>query len=106
MDRLKHTLQTAMSGYSGNGYHETSYLLMSSGENVFAILSVGEENGHQFAETTLAARLINDHILIEKDTNDKPLVDALVQAGIPRQQIVLAYAGETITNTQADHEVT
>jgi hypothetical protein len=27
---------------------------------------------------------------------NKKLVDALVQAGIPRQQIILAYAGESI----------
>jgi vancomycin permeability regulator SanA len=26
---------------------------------------------------------------------NKPLVDALVAAGIPRQQIVLSYAGES-----------
>ena len=36
------------------------------------------------------------HIVIERDVNDKPLVDALLQAGIPRKQIVLAYAGEPV----------
>ncbi len=33
-------------------------------------------------------------IRIEYDVNGKPLIDALVSAGIPLNQIVLAYAGE------------
>jgi hypothetical protein len=31
--------------------------------------------------------------------NNKPLIDALVQAGIPRAQIILAYAGENAPET-------
>ena len=41
-------------------------------------------------------RLLEDHIIIERDVNDKSLVDALLQANIPRSQIVLAYAGEPV----------
>jgi hypothetical protein len=44
----------------------------------------------------LLVRLVHDHIVIERDINSKPLVDALMQAGIPRERIVLAYAGEPI----------
>ena len=33
---------------------------------------------------------------IEREGNDKPLVDTLLQARIPRQQIVQAYAGEPV----------
>jgi hypothetical protein len=39
-------------------------------------------------------RIIDNHIIIDHDANNKSLVDALEQAGIPREQIVLAYAGE------------
>ena len=49
-----------------------------------------------FADASLIARIVDDCIIIEHDQNDKPLVDALVQAGIPRAQIILAYAGEPI----------
>ncbi len=42
------------------------------------------------------ARLWAGHIVIEVDNTDKPLMDALVQQGVPREQIVLAYAGETL----------
>ena len=39
---------------------------------------------------------LGDTIVVECGLNDKPLVDALVQAGVPREQIVLVYAGESI----------
>lgn len=32
--------------------------------------------------------------------HNKPLVEALVQAGIPREKIVLAYAGEPVPQEQ------
>lgn len=44
----------------------------------------------------LLVRLVNDHIIVEHDGNDKMLIDALLQAGIPRESIILAYAGESI----------
>ena len=35
-------------------------------------------------------------IIIDRDINNKPLIDALVQAGVPRTQIILAYMGEPV----------
>ncbi len=52
-------------------------------------------------ERRLVARVAGDRIIIERDVNDKPLVDALVQAGVPRHSIVLAYAGESVTDSSA-----
>jgi len=46
------------------------------------------------------ARGENDKVVIEEDLTDKPLVDALIQAGIPREQIVLAYAGDKLEEPQ------
>ncbi len=63
---------------------------------MFTIVSVGEVRDRRIVDMGLVVRLINDKIVIERDVNDKPLVDALVQAGIPRQQIILAYAGEPL----------
>ena len=36
-----------------------------------------------------------ERVLVEIDTTDRPLDEALIAAGIPRSQIVLSYAGET-----------
>ena len=45
---------------------------------------------------SLLVRILPGVVVIERDQNDKPLVDALVQAGIPREKIILAYAGEPV----------
>lgn len=47
------------------------------------------------------AHIQGDKIIIDLDINDKMLVDALLQAGVPRDQIVLAYAGESIPEMDA-----
>ena len=73
-----------------------SYLTQSADSKVFSVVDVLPINGKHQADTGLVVRLAGDLIIIEHDMNNKPLVDALVQAGIPRQQIVLAYAGEPV----------
>jgi len=50
----------------------------------------------RFARMGLLVRLVRNRIIIEHDMNDKILLDALLQAGIPREMIILAYAGEPV----------
>lgn len=96
MDRLKETLHEVMSGYAGRALNGYSYLTVNETQHMYTIVSIGEARGKRIVDTGLVARLAGDKIIIEHDVNDKPLVDALVQAGVPRQQIVLAYAGEKV----------
>jgi KaiC/GvpD/RAD55 family RecA-like ATPase len=39
-------------------------------------------------------------VIIEEDRTDRPLVDELIAAGIPRERIVLAYIGEAPPATE------
>ncbi len=41
-------------------------------------------------------RIVADKVIVERDQNDKVIVDALVQAGIKREDIILAYAGGVV----------
>ena len=43
------------------------------------------------ASLLLMAHIVDDRIVIDIDTTEKPLVDALRQAGIPQGQLVLAW---------------
>jgi hypothetical protein len=53
-------------------------------------------------EIFVLARIVGDSIVIEEDTTDKPLIDALmVNGNIPREQIVLAYTGEIAPDMEA-----
>jgi hypothetical protein len=93
---LKDTLEHVLVGYAGKALNGCSYLTSSADQQVFTIVSIGQVRDQHIVGTGLVVRLMNDRIIIERDVNDKPLVDALVQAGVPRGQIVLAYAGETV----------
>ena len=85
-----------MSEYTGEALNGYSYLTSSEDQQLFTVVSVGHVPGKRIVETGLIARVIGGQVVIERDVNDKPLVDALVQNGLHREQIVLAYAGEVV----------
>jgi hypothetical protein len=93
---LRDTLLQEMQAYAGDALNGKSYLMQDDTGTVLSVLAEGVFNGESVRFVALFVRLVDDLIVIDTDRNDKPLVDALVQAGIPREQIVLAYAGESL----------
>jgi hypothetical protein len=75
---------------------EPSYLTQSADGSLLTVVDVSVLGDKHSANISLAVRVLPDLVIIEHDINNKPLVDALVQAGIPREKIILAYAGEPI----------
>ena len=51
---------------------------------------------HSIKQRSIISTLSYRSLIIERDVNDKPLVDAQLQANVTRKQIVLAYAGESV----------
>ncbi len=94
MDALTEILRQVIAGYAGEALNGYSYLTSSADQQIFTVVSVGQVRGQRVVDNGLVVRVKNNRIIIECDVNDKPLVDALLSAGIPRNQIVLAYAGE------------
>lgn len=70
-----------------------AYLLENAAHSMIAVLVVPNDKPQQ-SLTILAARIEGDKVIIETDLTDKPLFQALERAGLPREQIVCAYAGE------------
>jgi hypothetical protein len=99
MENLTQTVREAMSSYATEGENGYSYLTQSIDEDVFAVVYVSEQRGKTEIDTGLMVRIVNDRVIIMRDQNNKPLVDMLLQAGVPREQIVLAYAGEKVEET-------
>lgn len=99
MDNMKEIVRTVIEGYAGKVLNGYSYLTVSPDEQVFTVVAIGKAKGERFATTGLIVRLVGGLIIIERDVNDKPLVDALLQAGVPREKIILAYAGEPVPET-------
>ncbi len=96
MAALNEMLDRVLQDYAGEDLNGYSHLTRSADQTVYVIVSVAEIRGKQFVDTNLIVRLLDDRIVVDRDANSKPLVDALVQEGVPRRQIVLTYAGETI----------
>jgi hypothetical protein len=101
MDTLKETLIHVLEGYTGKAFNGYSYLTSSPDQQHFVVTSVGHVQGKRVVNTGLVVQCINNSIIIDCDVNNKSLVDALLQAGIPRSQIILAYAGEPVPEAVA-----
>jgi|SRR5579859_2113448 len=89
-------IQKVIADYALPPVNGHSDLTQSPDGKVITVVDVYEYHGKHYADAGLIVRIAEDRIIVERDMNNKPLVDALVQAGIPRSQIVLAYAGEAL----------
>lgn len=57
----------------------------------YLIYNVGWPNGKRARYVTLFARLHNGRIYIEEDGTEEGFANLLVEAGVPREDIVLAF---------------
>jgi len=96
MGALKEAIHREISSYVGRGVNGYSYLIASPEQTDWTVVFVLNIDGQRVVRSGLIVRLWKDTVLIEQDTNEPPLADALIQAGIPRSQIILAYAGEPV----------
>lgn len=96
MDTLKQTVRQVVAGYTGKVLNGYSYLTQNEDGNVFTVVDVAQIKGRHVSGVSLVVRIVADKVIIERDQNDKVAVDALMQAGIRREDIILAYAGEDV----------
>lgn len=94
---LKQILLEELDSYTGEGLNDYAYLTTNEVEQIYTIVDIATVRGKRLVGTVLIARLVNDRVIIELDQHDKMLVDALKARGVPDQQIVLAYRGDTIS---------
>jgi hypothetical protein len=96
MATLAETVKEVTFSYAGGGFGIEVFPLANENLQVYAINVIDTPVRHQPAGVVVLVRIVDNKVIIEEDTTDRPLVDALIHAGIPRENIVLAYAGETI----------
>lgn len=84
----------------GRGYNAILFALLDDERQVYAVNVVDYPKRKDVASVVVLARIVGDKVVIEEDITDKPLLDALLQRGIPREQIVLAYRGEPIPDPE------
>lgn len=104
MDRiidLQAIVQREVEDYaSGGSWQTTFYPISDTTRQHYTVLAFPDYPRKFRAGIVIAARIINDKVVIDEDITDRPLVEELLRAGIPREQIVLAYAGEPVPTTE------
>jgi hypothetical protein len=97
MDQLSQIVKDTVFWYTGGGFDLRTYPVLNESLGIYAVnMFRAPKNQPVKTSVIVQARIDGDYVIVEEDTTDRPLVDALVQAGIPREKIVLAYAGETV----------
>ncbi len=102
MDSLEQIVCEEVEKYAaqGRGIDLRLYFLQDATNRIYAVNAIVdpfiEDMDEDRAGVVVIARVEGETVIIEDDATDKPLIDALLQRGVPRSQIVLAYAGEAL----------
>lgn len=96
MEDLLKIVKEEVRKYGGSGLNVKLFPVLDDEQAYYAVTAVGYPQRKHPMNVVVMARVEGEMIIIEEDRSDKPLVDALLQRGIPRQQIVLAYVGEAV----------
>jgi hypothetical protein len=73
------------------------YAVLDDLNQTYGVICVPDNSADRPAWIVMLTHIVDDYVVIDEDTTDKPLVDALmINGGIPREKIILAYAGETL----------
>lgn len=102
MDTLKEIVREEVRKYAGNGRGANIILfpILDDERLTYTVTAVDYPNREDFALVVVLARIVGEQVVIEEDATDKKLIDALLQRGIKRENIVLAYAGELIPDAE------
>ena len=71
-----------------------SELLIDSNQNHFELMRVGWLNKRRVHGSIIHVDIINNKIWIQYDGTDRPVADVLLEAGVPKEDIVLAFHPE------------
>jgi vancomycin permeability regulator SanA len=96
MDGLRDIVKAVVKGYATTVINGRSYFTHNDEDTVFTVFVTSRIQGKYESFISLIVRIEGDLVIVERDQNDKIVKDALLQAGVPRERIILAYAGEAV----------
>lgn len=83
--------------YAGHSVGCKLYAVLDDEHLTYGVICVPDDSMDRPAWVVVLAHVVGDSIVIDEDTTDNSLVDALmINGGIPREKIILAYTGETL----------
>jgi hypothetical protein len=106
MDRvatLTEVVQREVEDYArGDTWKAVTYPVSDTARQTYAVVVVPDLPRPFKARVVVMARIVDDYVVIDEDTTDRPLVHELVRAGIPRERIICLYIGETLPEKRAE----
>ena len=96
MADLNSIVRQEVEKYEGASFNSRIMPVYDEAHQTYMIVSIGEPATKNPAIPIVMARIEGDHVIIEADNTDKPLVEALIQVGVPRDKITLAYMDESL----------
>jgi hypothetical protein len=94
MDTLTEIIKNTMLVYAGQGANAILYPLFDDQHQAYGLAVKTYPDRKRAAWLALWVRLVEGRVVIEEDRTDRPFVEALLEQDIPRENIILAYAGE------------
>jgi hypothetical protein len=73
----------------------TMYFMEEDVHQLYAAISIPHHHQQQ-VRIVVMAQVVGERVIIHEDITDRPLYEALVQAGVSRDAIILAYEGEEV----------
>ena len=99
MDQLEAILRQEIADYSGPSLKSTTHYIEDMNRQIYAVVIVPDLPRPFKSRVMVMARIIGNFVIIDEDTTDRPLYETLIKAGIPREKIILLYAGEQLPDT-------
>lgn len=96
MDTITTIVEREMAGYARHGLNGYSYLISDRDHQAYTVISIGYVDNKRLASADLIVRIIGEQVIVDHDDNYPPLVETLIDVGLSRDQIILAYAGEPV----------
>jgi hypothetical protein len=96
IENLAQIVQREVADYQRPALKATTYYFEDRVNHHYLVILLPDYEVHEKVNSGIVvmARIVGDTIIIDEDTTDRPLFEELVRAGIPREKIVLLYAGE------------
>ncbi len=89
--------------YAGYSPVAKLYPVLDDERRTYVVIIIDDDPAARPAYAVVMARVVGDLVIIDEDRTDKPLYEALMHnVGIPREQIILAYAGETLPDEKEE----
>ena len=98
MDNLRAIVREVVAWYAGNGRGIKNRLFKSFDDEhgTYVVTSVMYPQYSDAGGIVVLVRVVGDKVVIEEDNTDRPVEQRLMNRGIPRENIILAYRGEPV----------